>query len=275
MAKQCSNKTDKPLEGTQLRSVTFRHSNTLYSQQQDIIAEEAAIAISYNGQSHAVMMASPVDLEDFAIGFSTTERIIDTPEDLTTIQARKAKQGYTLNLQIRKELMQRLAGKQRITSGKSSCGVCGISDLAEALPSLDSFKSSPTPDHSIIEKAVRTLHANQALQQQSGATHAAGLYQRASGEQLLIREDIGRHNALDKLIGALTTQPSIKKSDCFILMSSRASHELISKSVIAGINTLVTISAATSLAIELAEKTNLNLIGFVRGKRQIIYAQSC
>jgi FdhD protein len=259
---------DKPLDGVEERSVVLRHSEHLQSSTQDYVAQETPVALAYNGVSHAVMMASPIDLEDFALGFSISERIIDQLSDMRAVEIRKAAHGITVNIQIKAALMERLEGKRRQLSGRSGCGICGITDLAAALPKIDPLSDSTLPSHSVIDRAVETLKQNQSLQDQCGAVHCAGLFTSA-GELITLREDVGRHNALDKLIGS---EFSRLQTDYFIVMSSRASHELVAKVAISGINTLVTISAATSLAIELAEQVNLNLIGFVRNKRQIIYA---
>jgi len=258
----------KPSEGVEERTVVLRHAEHLQSSAADHIAQEVPIAIAYNGASHAVMMASPIDLNDFAIGFSITERIIDKTGDIRAIDIRQAAQGITVNIQIEAKLMDRLKGKRRQLSGRSGCGICGITELAAALPIIQPLEDSPNPSHSVIDHAVKVLKKNQALQDQCGAVHCAGLFN-ASGELLALREDVGRHNALDKLIGS---QVNCLQPNFFIVMSSRASHELVAKVAISGIHTLVTISAATSLAIDLAEKTNLNLVGFVRDNRQIIYA---
>jgi FdhD protein len=260
------------LDGVEKRSVVLRHSQHLQSEDDDFVAQEVPIALAYNGESHAVMMATPIDLHDFAIGFSISERIADSTDDIRSIDIRQAKQGITINIGIRAILMKRLQGKRRQLSGRSGCGVCGITDLAAAVPDIDALPDSVLPSHTIIDQAVMTLKASQVLQEQCGAVHCAGLFT-AQGKLVAIREDVGRHNALDKLIGHLINElKKMGRDGHFIVMSSRASHELIAKVAISGISTLVTISAATSLAIDLAKKTNINLIGFVRDKRQIIYA---
>lgn len=259
---------ETPLAGVEERSVVLRHAEQLQSSAMDYIAQEMPIAFAYNGESHAVMMASPIDLNDFALGFSITERIVDQASDIRAIDIRQAAQGITVNIQIKPSLMDRLKGKRRQLSGRSGCGICGITDIAAALPIIAPLEDSILPSHATVDRAVSTLKKNQSLQDQCGAVHCAGLFS-AAGELVALREDVGRHNALDKLIGS---EIGHMQSDYFIVMSSRASHELIAKVAISGISTLITISAATSLAVELAEKTNLNLIGFVRDKRQIIYA---
>ncbi len=257
-----------PLNGIESHSVVLRHSENLQSSAIDYIAQEVPVALAYNGESHAVMMASPIDLHDFALGFSFTERIIDQTSDIRAVDIRSAAQGITINIQIKPHLMERLKGKRRQLSGRSGCGICGITDLAAALPNIAPLEDSLLPSHKVVDLAVTTLKNSQALQRQCGAVHCAGLFN-AQGRLMAVCEDVGRHNALDKLIGG---HINTLQSDYFIVMSSRASHELVAKVAISGVSTLVTISAATSLAIEFAEKTKLNLIGFVRDKRQIIYA---
>ncbi len=256
------------LDGVEQRSVEVRHAEHLQSAETDLVAQEVPVAIAYNGESHAVMMASPIDLHDFAIGFSISERIVDSKSDIRAVEIRRARQGITLQLQIKPSLMKRLDGKRRQLSGRSGCGVCGITDLAAAIPSITPLPDSTLPSHTVIDLAVKSMQEVQALQQQCGAVHCAALFS-ASGELIAWREDVGRHNALDKLIG---NQIDTLSREQFFVMSSRASHELIAKVAISGVGTLVTVSAATSLAIDLAEKANLNLVGFVRESRQIIYA---
>ena len=256
------------LDGVEKRLVVLRHAEHLQSSESDFIAQEVPIAIAYNGESHAVMMASPIDLHDFAVGFSISERIVDSPNDIQSIDIRDAAQGITVQVQIKPVLMKRLKGKRRQLSGRSGCGVCGITDLAAAIPKIDPLTGSTLPGHEIIDQAVNSMRCVQALQDQCGAVHCAALFS-AHGDLIAWREDVGRHNALDKLLG---NQVGALRSEQFVVMSSRASHELIAKVAINGIGTLVTVSAATSLAIDLAQKVNLNLVGFIRDARQIIYA---
>ena len=257
------------LSGVAERQVLLRQSDEVHSWTNDYIAEETPVAFAYNGQSHAVMMASPLDLQDFAIGFSLTERIIDSRDDLLDVDIRQAAQGITIQLGIKPELMPRLDRQRRQLSGRSGCGICGITDIAAAVPQLEPLEPSVVPCHQAISKAVKSLKEHQVLQNDCGAVHAAGLFS-TDGTLVAIREDVGRHNALDKLIGS---QIDNFDPSHFVLVSSRASHELINKVVIAGFGTLVAISAATTLAIDIAKKTNLNLVGFIRGARQVIYTE--
>ena len=258
------------LSGIKNKSVTEQSSDQSEVHKTDWIANEVPIAFSYNGHSHAVMMASPIDLNDFAIGFSLTERIVDSKSDILEIDIRQAKSGITIQCQIKPHLIERLEKQRRQLSGRSSCGICGITDIAAALPNITPLKECKKPNYQIINLAVKQFEKNQPLQDKCGAMHCAALFN-SSGDLISLKEDVGRHNALDKLIGA--SIDTFNEND-FILMSSRASHELIVKVATAGVHSLVTISAATNLAIEMAEKTNVNLIGFIRGDRQIIYFEN-
>ena len=266
-----SNKPKKVAQqGVSQRTVRLRHSGTKEYDDQDHVANEVPVAFAYNGNSHAVMMASPVDLYDFAVGFSITESVIDSIDDILDIDIRHAHQGITIQLDIPDHLVERMEARQRKFSGRSGCGICGITDIAAALPTLESLSESDIPCHDIIQQATMTLLENQVMQRDCGGVHCAGLFD-SNGKLLAIREDVGRHNALDKLIGA---QIGKIKPDYFVFMSSRASHELIIKTAKANIGTLVSISAATGLAIDVAESLNINLIGFIRGNKQIIYTSN-
>lgn len=258
--------------GVSQRAVQEQTSDQAQSEKLDHIAEEVPVAFAYNGQSHAVMMASPLDLHDFAIGFSLTERIIDSVDDILDIEILEAKQGFTVQLHIKKPLLERLGQQKRQLSGRSGCGICGISDLAAAIPQLEPLPVSQAPSHSVIAAALELFQSQQSMQQECGAVHCAALFDQG-GNLLELKEDIGRHNALDKVIGARIQKSAIAASD-FVLMSSRASHELITKTAIAGAGSLISVSAATSLAIDIAKKLNLNLIGFLRGDRQVVYHQN-
>lgn len=270
------------LEGLKNYAVVSRESDAVSQPVTDQVAEETAVAVTFNGITHAVMMASPSNLHDFVIGFAITEGIIDQPQDIHSIDIETGKQGIAIQTRIPAALVKRLAARQRSLAGRAGCGICGLTDIAAAVPKLSALKPQAAPNHAAVDKAAHAIQAQQVLQQACGGIHGAALCNR-SGELLLVREDVGRHNALDKLIGAAfqaaqtRTNDSAPKFDSpfaegdFILMSSRASHELINKCVVVGIGSLVTLSAATSLAIDVASQTRLNLIGFVRGHRQLVY----
>lgn len=239
----------------------------------DFVADEVPVALSYNGETHAVMMASPIDLEDFAYGFSLTEGIIKAANDVRSINIERARKGIAIQIAVAQQQAEKLKQRRRSLAGRAGCGICGLTELSAAVPDLVPLDGCSAPSHTAIKHAAQALGNLQALQQVCGGIHGAALCDN-NGENLLVREDVGRHNALDKLIGAALRSERPIQADDFVLMSSRGSHELVNKCVLAGVNSLVTLSAATSLAIDVATKAHLNLIGFVRGDRQNIYFQN-
>ncbi len=239
----------------------------------DFVADEVPVALSYNGETHAVMMATPIDLEDFAYGFSLTEGIIQAANDVRSISIERAKKGIAIQIAVAQQQAEKLKQRRRSLAGRAGCGICGLTELSAAVPDLVPLVGRSAPSHIAIKHAAQALGELQTLQQVCGGIHGAALCD-YNGKNLLVREDVGRHNALDKLIGAALRSERPIQADDFILMSSRGSHELVNKCVLAGVNSLVTLSAATSLAIDVATKAHLNLIGFVRGDRQNIYFEN-
>jgi FdhD protein len=250
-------------------SVSVRSGNS-EQEREDILAEEVPIALVYNGVSHAVMMATPLDLEDFVIGFSLTEGIIKNRREILDIEIDQVELGIEINVRLLNASFSSLKKRRRAMSGKTGCGLCGIEALEAVVPNLNSLAYAPLPEFDVITKAMEQMSQKQVLNHQCGALHCAALSDK-NGDILALREDIGRHNALDKLIGSMQSVP--KDSD-IILLSSRTSFELVQKAAVAQCRTLVSISAPTALANELCQKANINLIGFVREGRQQIYNQS-
>ncbi len=224
----------------------------------------------YNGVSHAVMMATPLDLEDFGRGFSLTEGIIDHYQQLLDIDIVHSPQGVEIQMQVVAEAFQALKLRRRQLSGRTGCGLCGIDSLSAVQPCIAPVPAGQLPSAKVIETALQALQAQQVIQQQCGAVHAAA-YVNAEGKLLTLREDVGRHNALDKLIGTLDGQPAPNR---FFLVSSRASYEMVTKAATAGISTLVSVSAPTSMAVALAQQAHMNLVGFARPGRHVIYYHS-
>lgn len=243
--------------------------------QDDCLAEELPIALAYNGVSHAVMMATPTDLEDFALGFSLAEGILGTAAELYSVDVTgHGSKGIELNLHIHGARMSALKQNQRTLAGPSGCGLCGKTSLEHALRPLPRVTARPLPKAEGIQHALIQLKHHQHLQGLTGASHAAA-WCTPDGRIQHLREDVGRHNALDKLIGALHHSGSqTDTSTGFLLMSSRASYELVAKAAQINLGTLVAVSGATALAAEQAEQTGLNLIGFARDGRQVIYHAS-
>ena len=265
----------KPVSDQPLQQIkrTVRTLAGINAGQIDTVITEEAIALVYNGISHAVMMATPQDLADFALGFSLTEGIIATASELLDCNVYTRENGIELVLSISSRRFSQLKQQRRTLAGNSGCGLCGVESLAQTEKRPGLLIKTALLDFVAIDKAVSTFNGKQLLNQQAGGVHGAAFYH-PNGELALIREDVGRHNALDKLIGALH-KTDIKHSQGFVLASSRASYEMVYKTISCGINHLVTFSAPTSKAIALAKESNLNLIGFAREGRQVIYNQAC
>lgn len=237
----------------------------------DQLAEEIPVALSYNGISHAVMMASPVELEDFALGFSLSEGILQSADELYGIDVEQHDDGLVLSLEISSERMMRLRHHRRTLSGRTGCGLCGTESLDQAVRPLEPLPPTALPQHEAVQNALQQLRLHQPLQNMTGAMHGAAWCD-ADGTIVLAREDVGRHNALDKLIGALASGKAVRGRGGFVLVSSRASYEMVHKTATAGIATLVAVSAPTSLAIRIACEAGLNLIGFAREGHHSVYA---
>jgi FdhD protein len=235
----------------------------------DGVAEEVPVALEYNGISHAVMLATPLDLEDFALGFSLTEGIVDSRADVRDIELVEGCGGLTVQLQIASGCFARLKDKRRSLAGRTGCGLCGAESLPQAVQRPAPLQSDARFEAAAVSQAVQALNQRQPLRDASGATHAAG-FADARGRLLLVREDVGRHNALDKLVGALlaANRPA---QDGFVVVTSRASYEMVGKTVRAGSTLLAAVSGVTGLAIDLAADANLALVGFARGDRLSVY----
>ena len=251
-----------------------RVSTGVLALQKDVIAEEVPIAFVYNGVSHAVMLATPQDLEDFALGFSLSEGILDASSDLYSIEIVQQKQGIELQLEVAAQSFARLKEKRRSMTGRTGCGLCGSESLAQALRLPTQRVIQQTVINSkVISLAFHNIRAKQKLQALTGATHASA-WVNTMGDIEILREDVGRHNALDKLIGAMAKNSAHKSKDGLIVTTSRASYEMVQKTASAGINILVAISAPTGLAVKIAEAVGITLIGFARDDSYVIYSHA-
>ncbi|NUT85973.1 formate dehydrogenase accessory sulfurtransferase FdhD, partial [Pseudomonas corrugata] len=221
------------------------------------LAEEVALAIAYNGISQAVMLVTPTDLEDFIIGFSLGSGIIENPSDIYDLQLSGTGSAQYAQVTIANRAFWSLKQQRRQLAGTSGCGLCGVEAVEQALPDLKVLPGAPLPPAQWLDGLRQRIGQFQPLGQHCGAVHAA-LFMNGQGELLLGREDIGRHNALDKLIGALVRQ-QIPVVDGVAIVTSRCSLELIQKVLRAGIQTLVSLSSPTGLAVQWARKHNLNL----------------
>lgn len=256
------------------QSIQVLKSANLNNEVNEDLAEETPIALIYNGISHVVMMASPVDLKDFALGFSITESIVSNKSDIYSMEENIKSNGIELNIEISSECFSKLKEVRRNLTGRTGCGLCGAESLNQVvnIPKLKENKSIPTFSTQSILSAMDSFSDKQGLQKKTGATHACGLFNEA-GKLILIREDVGRHNALDKLIGAILRESlKVGLKNFFVLTSSRASYEMVQKLISIDLKLLVAISAPTALAVRLADQYNVTLIAFARNKRFNIYS---
>lgn len=236
---------------------------------QDKLAEETPVALIYNGISHAVMLATPQDLEDFALGFSLSEGILREKHELYGVEVRMQASGIELHCDIASERFVQLKDRRRTLAGRTGCGLCGSESLEQAMRYPAELKAQTVFNASAIQRGLQAMAEQQLLQQQTGATHACA-WVLADGSVAKLREDVGRHNALDKLIGAIAD--SDQRQSGFIITTSRASYEMVQKTASAGINLLVAISAPTGLAVRVAEDCGLTLVGFARKNNYVIYS---
>jgi FdhD protein len=235
----------------------------------DWIASEIPVALHYNGHPHVVMMATPADLEDFALGFSLSEAIIGSLAELERVDVQQCLEGYEIGLRIPASRAEAIASRQRNLSGRSSCGLCGTQQLEDVVRHPPPVAAGLCIDAAALHRALSALDGLQPLNSRTGATHAAAWAQ-GSGELMLVREDVGRHNALDKLVGAMAAR-RIDAGDGFLILTSRASYEMVQKAATMGIGLIAAISAPTALAIHLAESCGVTLIGFARSHGHVIY----
>jgi FdhD protein len=246
------------------RSVGFAEVSSQGARQPIVrdVAVECPIAIEINGIGYAVMMASPADIEDFAAGFALSERIIEAVGDLVAIDSHAIDRGLILRITVAEHCLPRVLDRVRHRVSESSCGLCGIENLEQALRPLPGVTEHSLADHAAIFRALDGLRAYQPLSRATGAVHAAALVG-ADGTIRLAREDVGRHNAFDKLIGAMA-RGGLAWDGGFALLSARCSYELVEKAALAGCPMLVTISAPTNLAIERARAAGVRLIVLAR-----------
>src|SRR4051794_1538034 len=230
--------------------------------QQRMVPAEVPIAISFLGIGYAVMMATPSDIEDFAIGFARSERLIESAADVIGIEIRVKEEGILLGIELEVERHDRVLQRVRHRVGESSCGLCGIENLEQALRPLPKLPAPEAIPPDAIFRALEAIRGRQPLNAETGAVHAAALCDSA-GEVIAAREDVGRHNAFDKLVGHCLREGRDMRAG-FVLLTARCSYELVEKAALAGVPMLVTISAPTSLAIERAKQAGLTLVALAR-----------
>lgn len=241
----------------------------------DLIATETPVALVYNGVSHAVMMATPDDLEDFALGFSLSEGLLDHASQLLDVNVHAHPKGLELQLTITQQPFMALRDRRRQLAGRTGCGLCGVESLDQVMPEPMAVSCSEPVSHRAVQQSLQSLQQQQYLQAATGAVHAAAWCDTA-GDIRLVREDVGRHNALDKVIGAcFRASQQVNAGDIspggYLIVTSRASYEMVVKAARAGFGMLAAVSAPTSLAISLAEACGMTLVGFTRAGRHVVY----
>ena len=236
------------------------------------IAIESPIAIEVGGIGYAVMMATPSDLEDYAVGFALSEALVEKPSEIDGIDVHEAEGGLVLRIWLSAGCRNPALERARTRVSESSCGLCGIENIEGVLRPLPKVMARIATNRTAIAHALKTLSDHQPLGKATGAVHAAA-FCTSDGTIALVREDVGRHNALDKLIGALARSGQSAASG-FILLSARCSYELVEKTVRAGCPMLVTISAPTSLAAERAAKAGLTLVALGRRDSALIVSDA-
>lgn len=249
------------------RSVNLWQRGDLAMAKTDWVAEEVPVALVYNGISHVVMMATPDNLELFAIGFSLSEGIISSPADIFGIDVVPACNGMEVQIELSSRRFAGLKERRRSLAGRTGCGVCGVEQLNDVGRPVSPLPFRQTFDLNFLDAALGQMRKYQPIGELTGCTHAA-LWLNEQGEIMDGKEDIGRHVALDKMLGVRARQGWQKGA---ALVSSRASYEMVQKSAQCGVEILFAVSAATTLAVEVAHRCNLTLVGFSRPGRATVY----
>ncbi len=235
---------------------------------EDRVAQETPVAMVYNGRSHAVMMATPADLDDFALGFALNEGIVADAGEFQLVDCLRTEAGISLQALIPHARFVALDGRRRAFEGRTGCGLCGVESLEAAIRPIRRVRAQAPVAPDVIARGLALLAERQPLNRASGGVHAAAF---VSGDALTVREDVGRHNALDKLAGALARVP---REPGFLAITSRASYEIVHKAAAADIALVAAISAPTDLAIRLAEEAGITLIAFARADAMTVYTHA-
>jgi FdhD protein len=259
-----------------MKGPVIRAKRTLVSRKGDsggerAIPAEVPVALTYDRATYAVMMASPSDLEDFALGFSLSERIIEEPSDIQDLEIVEMPRGYELRMSLKHSRAAELESRRRRIAGPAGCGLCGIESLEAAIRPPSRVDAALSVPAATIFAAVRSLDRHQTMNAETRAVHAAGFWSTTENRFAAVREDVGRHNALDKLAGALS-RAGIDAAAGFIVMTSRVSIELVQKTAVIGCPLLVAVSAPTSFALEAAEAANITLVAVARDDSFEIFA---
>jgi FdhD protein len=265
---------DHPLHGLGYSKPVLRRSLTRLdgataTAAEASVAEEVPVSLVYNMRPHVVMMATPADLEDFGIGFTLTEGIVEQADQITRIEVVRHAQGIEIQMAIGKTAAEQLTTRGRSLIGRTGCGLCGVESIQDALRELKPVIQGPRISLDALWQAERQLPTLQAWNRDTGSLHAAA-WVKPDGNPEVVREDVGRHNALDKVIGAMA-RAGQDPAEGFVVLTSRASYELVQKAVAAGVRLIAAVSRPTGLAIRLAESSNLTLVALLRGSSANVY----
>lgn len=233
------------------------------------VAEEVPVALVYNGLSHVVLLATPLDIEDLATGFSLTESVLESPRELLDIEVAEVPEGIEARLRITERRFAALKERRRFLAGRTGCGLCGVESLAEANRALGQVAAATSIAQTAMRRALAALPAHQPLNAATGAMHAAAWVDR-QGTIVLAREDVGRHNALDKLVGARIAKGE-GFGDGFVLITSRCSYEMVAKAAMAGIGVLVAVSAPTRRALRIAADAGITVVALARADAMTVF----
>ena len=238
----------------------------------DRVAEEIPVALLYNGEPHVVMLATPQDLEDLGYGFSLSEELVGGLEEIRGVEAQVGVESAEVRVAIAWDRFPELLRRRRNLTGRTGCGLCGTETLEQAVRTTPQVGKGPVVTAAQLHAAIEELSSRQPLNASTGSVHAAAWVVPGQGAGItLVREDVGRHNALDKTIGALK-RAGTDTSTGFMLVTSRASYEMVQKTAAIGISFLAALSAPTSFAIRHAERCGLTLVAFARREKHVVYA---
>ncbi len=272
--------SDEPLTGALLPVSVMRFDGQRLHAAVDWAAEEVAVSFEYNGVGHAVMMASPDALADLGLGFSLSEGIVERAGELLDLELHAHEHGLRIAMQITAKRFEALKQRRRNLAGRTGCGLCGVDTLEQAVRPLPALPPRAAGAAALLEPArlnaaMAALDDAQPLRAASGATHAAGwlAFDDAAPLLQMVREDVGRHNALDKTLGALV-HAGIDTTQGAVLLTCRASVEMVQKAVACGVPLLVARSAPTALAVRRAQALGLSLVGFARRGTFVVYANA-
>jgi len=237
---------------------------------EDLVAEEVPVALVYHDVPHVVMLATPADLEDYGFGFTLSEGLVARAEEIRGIEVRRGDGVADVHITVAWERFSQLLQRRRNLAGRTGCGLCGAEKAEDAIREVPPVPAGITLPATALHAAIEEMSARQPINARTGSVHAAAWVSPAHGIQL-VREDVGRHNALDKSIGALA-RGGVDTSAGYMLITSRASYEMVQKCATVGISLLVALSAPTAFAVRLARQSGLTLVAFARRDRHVVYS---